>query len=150
MPHTYARLTVVRLLLLDQTTGLANTVIWDEDPTLFDAASVDSTWGTYDVAARSVLRKSGFVRGDCLKIECVVDVCRDRIAFADPPTLKLAPLHVDAAELLGSDDGADLTIRVSAGDPFTAHTSVLDAYAPRFLKKNNLAGGRGVPPAVAR
>jgi hypothetical protein len=71
----------VGLLLLDQTSGLPDTVIWDQRPTRFDAASADwCTRGTAKIAMRSELIGSGFVRGDCLKIECVIDVCRDQIA----------------------------------------------------------------------
>ena len=62
----------VCLLLLDQTTGLAGKVIWDERRrTLFDAASADRcTRGSGKLATRSDLKRSGFVRGDCLKLEC--------------------------------------------------------------------------------
>ena len=62
----------VCLLLLDQTTGLAGKVIWDERRrTLFDAASADRcTRGNGKLATRSDLKRSGFVRGDCLKLEC--------------------------------------------------------------------------------
>lgn len=62
----------IRLLLLDQATGLAGKVIWDERRrTLFDAASADRcTRGTAKLATRSDLKRSGFVRGDCLKLEC--------------------------------------------------------------------------------
>ncbi|CAD6333123.1 unnamed protein product [Miscanthus lutarioriparius] len=70
----------VGLLLLDQTNGLADALIWDEHRTLFDAAaSADScTRGTGKLATRSELKGSRFVRGDCLMIECVLDdVCRD-------------------------------------------------------------------------
>jgi hypothetical protein len=68
----------VGLLLLDQTTGIPDTVIWDQFPTRTDAASVD--WCTAKIATRSELKGPGFVRGDCLKIECVIDVCRHQIA----------------------------------------------------------------------
>ncbi|XP_066351248.1 BTB/POZ and MATH domain-containing protein 4-like [Miscanthus floridulus] len=71
----------VGLLLLDQTSGLPDTVIWDQRPTRFDATSADwCTRGTGQLATRSELKGSRFVRGDCLRIECVIDVCRDQIA----------------------------------------------------------------------
>ncbi|OEL17133.1 hypothetical protein BAE44_0021847 [Dichanthelium oligosanthes] len=54
------------------------------------------------------LQGSRYLRGDCLKIECTID------------------------------EDADVFIHVGAAEPFPAHSSVLDAYAPRFLKKHGL------------
>ncbi|KAK3122636.1 hypothetical protein QOZ80_8AG0616180 [Eleusine coracana subsp. coracana] len=78
------------------------------------------------------LQRSGYVSNDdCLKIECVIDVCFDRLAFLPhhTSTLKLA------AGLLGP---ADVAVHVGSHAPFAAHSWVLDAHAPRFLKKQNL------------
>ncbi|KAG0522344.1 hypothetical protein BDA96_07G028900 [Sorghum bicolor] len=62
----------VGLLRLDQTTGLSDTVIWDHHPTRFDAAA--SAYRC-DMMGTGGIKGTGFVRGDCLKIECVLEVC---------------------------------------------------------------------------
>jgi len=112
---------------------------------LFDARNDDCrNWGTDKLASwRKDLRGSRrYLRRDCLRIECVIDICHFGLAFRDPSAPKFTPRDVAAIGRFGSEVGADVFIHVGAADPIPAHSSVLEAYAPRFLKKHNLGRRR--------
>uniref|UniRef100_A0A0E0LQW1 BTB domain-containing protein n=1 Tax=Oryza punctata TaxID=4537 RepID=A0A0E0LQW1_ORYPU len=120
----------VEFRLLDQTAGEMVTFFGEKDPILFDSGSEDlSTWGTGELATRSFLDGSPYVAGDCLKIECALDVCRDRLTFHDTPPSG-EPFHYPA-----DDEPADVTFKI-AGETFPAHVSVLAARAPGLLNIN--------------
>ncbi|KAK3120934.1 hypothetical protein QOZ80_8BG0643670 [Eleusine coracana subsp. coracana] len=81
----------VGIQVLDQSTVMLpvpGTAVWEDDPTLFDASSPDtSAWGVSNLALRSHLLDSGHVSADDrITIECVVDVCLDSLSFPDPPS----------------------------------------------------------------
>ncbi|OEL36064.1 hypothetical protein BAE44_0002916 [Dichanthelium oligosanthes] len=94
----------VRIGLVNWTTGQADTFFSREDPAMLDAGSEDlCDFGTSMLTSwMKDLQGSRYLRGDCLKIECTVDVCRDLLAFEDPPMPKSTPRHVVADGKLGS------------------------------------------------
>ncbi|KAF0900526.1 hypothetical protein E2562_032122 [Oryza meyeriana var. granulata] len=114
--------------LLNQTTDKTVSFFMEKDTILFDSGSEDlSTWGTGELATKSFLEGSPYVAGDCLKIECVLDVCRDRLTFDDPPPSG-PPIQYPA------DEPGDITFKI-AGETFTAHVSVLAARAPGLVNR---------------
>jgi hypothetical protein len=59
---------------------------------------------------------------------------------------------VEVTGQLGSHEGADVLIHVgddADAEPIPAHSSVLDAYAPRFLEVHNLGRHRRPQTAAA-
>jgi hypothetical protein len=86
--------------LVDWATGCAaDAFLSNEDPVLFDAGNDDCcNWGTDKLASwRKDLRGSRrYLRRDCLRIECVIDICHFRLAFRDPPAPKFTPRDVAA------------------------------------------------------
>lgn len=82
------------------------------------------------------LPSSGYLVDDSLTVECTVTVLRDLDAATDKALSSLpvpppSDLHQHLGDLLQSEDGADVTFRVS-GESFAAHRAILAARSPVF------------------
>jgi speckle-type POZ protein len=84
---------------------------------------------------RHDLAASGYLRDDCLTVQCAVTVLKELPVPTIPARQVIAPpinLHLHFAELLLSRTGADVTFLVS-GESFAAHKNILAARSRVFM-----------------
>uniref|UniRef100_A0A0D9X410 MATH domain-containing protein n=1 Tax=Leersia perrieri TaxID=77586 RepID=A0A0D9X410_9ORYZ len=137
--------------LLDHAAGEMVSFFREKDPILFDSGSEDlSTWGTGELAARIFLENSPYLAGDCLKIECSLTVCLNRLNFAaddeDEDDGHPPPLQFPVAD---DDETVDVTFEIS-GEKSTAHSSILAARAPGLLTVTTVSGDETTTAAAFR
>ncbi|TVU08487.1 hypothetical protein EJB05_41892, partial [Eragrostis curvula] len=107
-----------------------------------NACSIFCRYGNYSTQTLLVTKSddvpsSGYLRNDCLTVECTITVLNDlkQVAIPSQEEVRLAmpasDMHQHFSELLQSRTGADVTFTVS-GESFAAHKLVLAARSPVF------------------
>ncbi|XP_066378724.1 BTB/POZ and MATH domain-containing protein 2-like [Miscanthus floridulus] len=119
------------LRLVNQSTGLPFTV-HKEAPMVFGDNNNMAATGWIK---RSLLESPTYLQNDCLAVECIVTVIKERLVSKTKslPRIKVPPSNMAEhfGSLLETDLGADVTFSVGA-ETFKAHKIVLATRSPVF------------------
>ncbi|CAD6265790.1 unnamed protein product [Miscanthus lutarioriparius] len=108
--------------LVNQATGLSSSLF--SSKALFNDEK--PSWGPRKFIIKSDLEASGYLKDDCLEIECDLTVIKVDEIDVPPPNLQ-----DDLQKLLESEEGVDVTFKVKE-EVFQAHRIVLAMRSPVF------------------